>query len=460
MNIDDVLKYYLNDAVKGEIVDYCRMRWVAVEAKGDADKRVFFRYWWKNGPPLAFKDESSLERFLKMYRSVNFRSFYASINIYDSLKVSDDVSNIDNIGSCTPVWDIDGSLNNIKLTLDTARIILDFLDKWGIHKSVYLKWSGRGLHIHIHEKAVSKDVLSKIHPLDVAYSIVEYTILKCWDKIRSLASNISNLDREFKVENKIDIQRVFTCPLSLHREHDIAAVCFKPDDIGNFDLSWTNPSSFKHDRNWRIFVEGEVDALALEAYGEVGGYIPKMGRVGGVRRSNGKLINVAGEIPVIRGSIGRFQVMALLQAARHYVLRGDLDKAKSFGLNRAIFYAWAKYYKPRYSFGQRSITGRDVEEKYTFDVIGDERVPISSNGYYTIGDTIQTPSDFDREIANKINSIISFNIAWESALDYIKRFSKETLESQQEFYKRIYEPIRDNFTKVIQEYLAFKKYEK
>ncbi|MCD6195448.1 MAG: hypothetical protein J7J82_01515, partial [Staphylothermus sp.] len=38
--------------------------------------------------------------------------------------------------------------------------------------------------------------------------------------------------------------------------------------------------------------------------------------------------------------------MALLQAARHYIFHKDLDKAKSFGLNRAIFYAWAKYYGP------------------------------------------------------------------------------------------------------------------
>ncbi len=40
--------------------------------------------------------------------------------------------------------------------------------------------------------------------------------------------------------------------------------------------------------------------------------------------------------------IGRFQVMALLQAARAHVLGYPLDEAKSFGLNRAIFYAAAK----------------------------------------------------------------------------------------------------------------------
>jgi len=40
--------------------------------------------------------------------------------------------------------------------------------------------------------------------------------------------------------------------------------------------------------------------------------------------------------------IGRFQVMALLQAARYYVLTRDYEKALSFGLNGATSYAWAK----------------------------------------------------------------------------------------------------------------------
>ena len=40
--------------------------------------------------------------------------------------------------------------------------------------------------------------------------------------------------------------------------------------------------------------------------------------------------------------IGRFQVMATLQAARAFTLGLPLESAKSFGLNRAIFYAAAK----------------------------------------------------------------------------------------------------------------------
>lgn len=40
--------------------------------------------------------------------------------------------------------------------------------------------------------------------------------------------------------------------------------------------------------------------------------------------------------------VGRFQVMATLQAARAFVLGMAIDSARSFGLNRAIFYAAAK----------------------------------------------------------------------------------------------------------------------
>jgi hypothetical protein len=39
--------------------------------------------------------------------------------------------------------------------------------------------------------------------------------------------------------------------------------------------------------------------------------------------------------------VGRFQVMALLQAARAQALGYPLDDAESFGLNRAIFAVWS-----------------------------------------------------------------------------------------------------------------------
>src|SRR5580692_1067412 len=41
-------------------------------------------------------------------------------------------------------------------------------------------------------------------------------------------------------------------------------------------------------------------------------------------------------------AVGRFQVMALLQAARAFTIGLPLESAHSWGLNRAIFYAAAK----------------------------------------------------------------------------------------------------------------------
>jgi hypothetical protein len=39
--------------------------------------------------------------------------------------------------------------------------------------------------------------------------------------------------------------------------------------------------------------------------------------------------------------VGRFQVMALLQAVRAQAQGYPLDEAESFGLNRAIFAVWS-----------------------------------------------------------------------------------------------------------------------
>lgn len=461
MEADEVISYYRRDLVKREIFEYSRMRWVAVESRPKGGERTFIRYWWRGGPPLAFSEESSIERLLYRFRPLNVRTFYASVNVYKQLSKPEDVDDLNNVCKATPIWDIDGSLYNVKLTLEAARAILDVLEKHGVRESVYLKWSGRGLHVHLHEDSISEDVTSRIHPLDVAYAIVEYVIMKSWGRIKELVSRSPKLDRDFKVENKIDIQRVFTAPLSLHREYDIVAVCFKPDELDSFDISWTYPSSFKHNVGWRKYVEGEADQLALEAYKEVGGYAPKMGKA----KTAEKLMSVARSIPRVTGKIGRFQVMGLLQAARYYLLTGDLSKAKSFGLNRAIFFAWAKHYKPRYGYGRGALAPsgkpKEAEEaRYKFELVGNEKVPVSDVGYFVIGETVQTPTDFDKEIADKINSVVPFEYAWRAAIDYVSRFPKETLKDQQEFYKRVYEPVRDTFIEIIQEYIATEEYER
>ena len=143
-------------------------------------------------------------------------------------------------------------------------------------------------------------------------------------------------------------------------------------------------------------------------------------------------------------NVGRFQVMALLQAARYYVLTGDLDRAKSFGLNRAIFYAWAKYYGRRvrrfmfYRAGSGGRGGRFV------NVLGD-RVEVDRRGYFRIGDRVQEPRDFDEQVVRKVSRVVSWDKVWRAALEYVKRFPEDVLRDPQKFYKFVYEPIRDSF---------------
>ncbi|MGB9728089.1 MAG: hypothetical protein ACPLZF_06735 [Nitrososphaeria archaeon] len=450
MESEKVLEYYSRDYVVEEILEYCRKRWVALEIKSSKE-RIFFRYQWRNGPPLTFSTKDSLKNYIKKYAKLSPRTFYASVNVYRSLNRKEDLEQLDNIVKATPVWDIDGSLSNIKLTLNVAEIIVNELERQGLSKSTYLKWSGRGLHIHVNENAFSEDLLKEYHPLDIAYSTVEYILKRAWDKIAALAKDAVSLERPFKVENKIDIQRVFTTPLSLHRELDLVAVCFKPKSINEFDISWANPESPKHDSSWKNYVEGEGDQLARTAIAEVGGYFQKYReKVVDLKVEPTVTENI--KEPVALEKIGRFQVMALLQAARYYILKGDLEKAKSFGLNRAIFYAWAKHSKPmQYREKASSTTKYVLKKELRFEKIGDEEAPVTEDGWFTIGDTVQTPRDFDHQIVQKIKSIVPFETAWNTAIDYLKSFPKNVLESQREFFEKAYKPVRDTFIKLVRE---------
>lgn len=155
-----------------------------------------------------------------------------------------------------------------------------------------------------------------------------------------------------------------------------------------------------------------------------------------------------------RKKIGRFEVMALLQAARYYLLTGDMKKAFSFGLNRAIFYAWAKHYgKGVRSAAERVAKGVEekVEEGKPVVYVGDEKAFMGPSGYFMMGGKEQTPQDFERNIVGKIEAVIPFEKAWKAALEYVSQFSRDTLLSQQAFYEKVYRPVRDNFLEVVVE---------
>ncbi len=444
MDFKEITKYYSNPIVKKEITEYSRGRWVAIHTLSGH----FLRYWSKTGPPLRLSKEEYVDRLIQRFKGLKPRTFYASVNMYSRIVDREDVEKSENIAYTTPVWDIDGSLEEWRKIIDVARVIVNELEREGIVKSVYLKWSGRGVHVQLHERAFSKNILSKYHPLDIAYSIVEYIIKKSMNKILEIAKESESAERPLKVENEIDLKRVFTAPLSLHKTLDYAVVCFKPEELEDFTPEWAKPEVLKHNPDWRRYIEGEADELAVKAMTEIGGYFKKVGEI--------RTVIAAVKSTITRKTsrkttvkVGRFQVMALLQAARYYLLTGDLEKAKSFGLNRAIFYAWAKYHGRERVFKRRRVVREvetaTVEKGKKLVYVGDEGAFISERGWFKIGDKEQLPSDYDREIARKINTVVPYDLAWRKAVEYLKQFPRKVLLSQRRFYEEAYKKVRDNF---------------
>jgi hypothetical protein len=104
--------------------------------------------------------------------------------------------------------------------------------------------------------------------------------------------------------------------------------------------------------------------------------------------------------------------MALLQAARAQALGYPLDEAESLGLNQAIFYAAAKR-------GFQGGTGsKHAGEQHVLreapggttktvqqDALGDEvayYVEMVGKKRYVMGDEIQEPGDFNRQVAERV----------------------------------------------------------
>lgn len=156
-------------------------------------------------------------------------------------------------------------------------------------------------------------------------------------------------------------------------------------------------------------------------------------------------------------ALGRFQVMAVLQAARAYCLGMSLAEAKSWGLNRAIFYASAKprLVKPNPGikktpkFKLRKETNQSaINRSYSIYTLGDEMVyyiEVKRKKLFTIGETVQTPEDFTRQVESQFAK--NFPRAWEEAVKICQGYDKETLLSQKSFYETVYKPRRDELVK-------------
>lgn len=119
-----------------------------------------------------------------------------------------------------------------------------FLEKNGVVKSVYVKWSGNGCHVHVNEKALSEELTKRISPLDAAYAMVEYTNAKLQNTFYRIVEGEKAV--KLKIENKMDPQRVFSCPLTLHRELAKVCVCIDPDSLDSFTPDWTRIEDYRH----------------------------------------------------------------------------------------------------------------------------------------------------------------------------------------------------------------------
>ena len=416
---------------------------------------MFLRYWNRARKPLTINSPEDFDKAFNRFRFLKPRTIYASVNVYGKLEVPEDTEEPSNIVSSTPVWDIDASLDTWEWALKAVDVIISCLDKEGLNRSVFLKWSGRGIHVHVHERAFSKKVLNKHNPLDVSFSVVEYVLRKARSQLTDLVAKApQSSERPLKVENKIDLKRVFTAPLSLHRSLDLCCVCFKPNDIYNFNPDWAKPESYRHDETWKVFEQGEGDTLAEKSLAEIGGYNGWAGTLKTRTRGTRKQTTEIKIKKPSRRKLGRFQVMGLLQAVRYYLVTGNLERAKSFGLNRAIFYAWAKrrgrVVPARPTTGTKAAVAQIEERKV--EQLGDERAFVSPRGWFIIGNAEQKPSDYDRQIAKRIEATaISHEAAWTAAIEYLKTFPKETLLDQQKFYREAYRPIRDSFLSLIKQ---------
>jgi hypothetical protein len=145
-------------------------------------------------------------------------------------------------------------------------------------------------------------------------------------------------------------------------------------------------------------------------------------------------------------AVGRFQVMATLQAARAYVLGMPVASAKSFGIQRAIFYAAAK--RGFRGTGERT-RPREITIKY--ETISQKELSKIQKSfavtpiYFVIGNEIKTSADFRQQIEKRFGA--SFRDAWKEAVAICRKYDKGVLLSQRYFYETVYKTRRDELAK-------------
>ena len=141
--------------------------------------------------------------------------------------------------------------------------------------------------------------------------------------------------------------------------------------------------------------------------------------------------------------------MALLQAARAYVIGLPIESAYSWGLDRATFIAAAKRGFKAGSGGGKLGTskGRGTsKEAATYRLGDDVAFKTEKDGVllFTFGGKVQTKEEFDKRVKARFGKY--FPAAWKEALTYVKSFDKDTLLSTEEFFRTVYRPVRDELS--------------
>jgi hypothetical protein len=130
------------------------------------------------------------------------------------------------------------------------------------------------------------------------------------------------------------------------------------------------------------------------------------------------------------------------------------------GLNRAIFYAAAKRgfrgggRKKSARFGGAAKVRKEGQSTESDEFyLGTEKAFIdketSKKGLpiFAMGDSVQSPKDFENQVISRFGDERNFQTAWQEALKVVGQYDRSTLDSQQEFYDQVYKPRRDALSK-------------
>jgi len=160
--------------------------------------------------------------------------------------------------------------------------------------------------------------------------------------------------------------------------------------------------------------------------------------------------------------VGRFQVMAVLQAARARELGFSETRAKSWGLNRAIFYAAAKRgFKHATKRPGGEHFGKKTSAKMVEAFLGNEMGYTARKGkrtYFVIGGELQTEAEFKRQIESRFGT--AFSRAWKESLTIVHQYPKDVLSSQNRFFSEVYRPRRNELASKWTEMSSEKNWDK